>query len=75
MLQDKIHQVINDIHNINKGAKVRSRKATLHMYKDNPNTSHNSGPGGVLLSGENHHPELDSLTFGEDLEEPSLSGL
>ena len=50
-------------------AKTKSRKTTLHMYKDIPNTSHSSGPGSVHLSGENHHPELDSLMFGEDPEE------
>ena len=48
------------------------KKTRLHKYKDIPNTYHNSGPGRVLLSGENHHPELDSLTSGEDPEEPSL---
>ena len=70
ILQDKICQVINNIHDIN--TRTKSRKAKLHMSKDNPNTSHNSGSGSVLLSGENHHPELDSLTFGEDPEEPPL---
>ena len=51
---------------------AKVKKTRLHKYKDIPNTSHNSGPGSVLLSGENHHPELDSVTSGEDLEEPSL---
>ena len=67
ILQDKIHQVIKDICDINKKAKLR--KTTLHNYKVNPNTSHNSGR--TLLSGENHHPELDSLMSGEGPEEPS----
>ena len=70
ILQDKIHQVINDIRDINTGAK--SIKAKLHMYKDIPNTSHNPGSGSVRLSGKNHHPELDLLMFGEDPEEPPL---
>ena len=39
------------------------------MYKTNPNIYHNSGRN--LLSGENHHPELDSLMSGEGPEEPS----
>ena len=42
------------------------------MYKDTPNISHNPDPESVLLSGENHHPELDSLTFGEDPKELPL---
>ena len=67
ILQDKIHKIIKDIRNINKGA--RGRKAKTNNYKENPNTSHNSGR--TLLSGENHHPELDSLTLGEGPEEPS----
>ena len=66
-LQDKIHQVINDIHDINK--KAKSNKTRLCNCKANPNISHNSGR--TLLVGENHHPELDSLTFGEGPEEPS----
>ena len=70
ILQDKIHQVINDIHNINKGAKLKSIKRTkLHNYKATPNTSHNSGS--TLLSGENHHPELDELMSGEAPEDSS----
>ena len=67
ILQDKIHKVIKDIRDINKEAK--SRKTKLHNYKANPNTSHNSGR--TLLSGENHHPEVDLLTSGEGPEEPS----
>ena len=67
ILQDKIHQVIKDIRDINKGNK--SRRTKIRNYKANPNTSHNSGR--TLLVGENHHPELDSLTFGEGPEDPS----
>ena len=39
------------------------------MNKEDLNISHNSGR--TLLSGENHYPELDLLTFGEGPEEPS----
>ena len=67
ILQDKIHKVIKDIRDINKEAKLRKTK--LHNYKANPNNPHNSGR--TLLSGENHHPELDSLTSGEGPEELS----
>ena len=67
ILQDKIHQVLNDIHDINKEAKIKKTKS--HNYKACPNTSHNLGR--TLRSGENHHPELDSLMSGEAPEEPS----
>ena len=67
ILQDKIHKVINDIRDINN--KSRLRRTNTHKYMANPNIYHNSGR--TLLSGENHHPELDSLTFGEDLEDSS----
>ena len=67
ILQDKIHKVINDICDINK--RPRSNKTKIHSYKANPNISHNSGR--TLLVGENHHPELDSLTFGEGPKDPS----
>ena len=66
-MQDKIHKVIKDIRDINKQAKLR--KAKTHNYRGDPSTSHNSRS--CLLSGENHHPELDSLTFGKGPEEPS----
>ena len=69
ILQDKIHQIIKDICDINKEAKIETRKTILHKYKEDPSTSHNSGR--TLLSGENHHPELDLLMFGEGPEEPS----
>ena len=39
------------------------------MNKANPSIYHNSGRN--LLSGENHHPVLDSLVFGEVLEDSS----
>ena len=46
------------------------------MYKANPSIYHSSGRN--LLSGENHHPDPDSLTIEEDSEElppaPSTSG-
>ena len=48
------------------------KKTRLHKYKCTPSTSHNSGPGSVLLSDKNHHPELDLLTSGEDPGGPSL---
>ena len=66
-LQDKIHKVISDIRDINNKAKIRKTKT--HKYMANPNTFHNSGR--TLHSGKNHHPELDSLTSGEDSKEPS----
>ena len=66
-MRDKIHKVIKDIRDINN--KTKLRKTKTHMYMVNPNTYHNSGRN--LLSGENHHPALDSLTFGEDPEDPS----
>ena len=66
-MQDKIHNVIRDICDINKKAKLKKTK--LHNYKVNPNNPHNSER--ILLSGENHHPELDSLMTEEDLGEPS----
>ena len=69
ILQDKIHQVIKDIRDINKEANSKAKKTKLQNYKEDPNISHNSGR--TLLSGENHHPELDSLTSGEGPEEPS----
>ena len=66
-MQDKIHKVIDDIRDINNKAKLR--KTNTHMYMANPNIYHNSGRN--LLSGENHHPELDSLTFEEGPEDSS----
>ena len=67
ILQDKIQRVIKDICDINREAKLKKTK--LHNYKANPNNPHNSGS--LHLSGENHHPELDLLMFGEGPEEPS----
>ena len=67
ILQDKIHKVIKDIRNINKQDRIRKTKN--QNYKANPNTSHNSERN--RLSGENHHPELDSLSFGEGPEDSS----
>ena len=67
IFQNKIHKVIKDICDINKEANLRKTKP--HKYKANPNNPHNSGS--LLLSGENHHPELDLLTSGEGPEEPS----
>ena len=67
ILRDKIHKIIYDICNINNKAKLR--KTSIRMNKANPNIYHNSGR--TLLSGENHHPELDSLTFGEGPEDSS----
>ena len=66
-MQDKIHKVINDIRDIND--KARLRKTNICMNKVNPSTYHNSGRN--LLPGENHHPVLDSLMFGEDPEDSS----
>ena len=48
---------------------AKSNKTKSHNYKKNPNTCHNSGR--TLLVGENHHPELDLLTFGEGPEDSS----
>ena len=67
ILQDKIHKVIKDIRDIKKDVQVKKTK--LHNYRANPNNPHNSGS--TLLSGENHHPELVSLTSGEAPKEPS----
>ena len=67
ILQDKIHKVINDIRNINNKAKLR--KTNTRKYMANPNIYHNSGRN--HLSGENHHPEPDSLGTEEDLEDSS----
>ena len=69
ILQDKIHKVINDIRDINN--KVKIRKTKTHMYKANPNTYYNSGRN--LLSGENHHPRLDSLPLEEVPGDSSLA--
>ena len=67
ILQDKIHNVIKDIRDINNKAKLR--KTNIHKYKASPNIYHNSGR--TLLSGENHHPRLDSLAPEEDPGDPS----
>ena len=73
ILQDKIHKVINDIHDINN--KVKKGKTNTRKYTANPNIYHNSGR--TLLSGENHHPKLDSLAFeevpGDSSPVPSIS--
>ena len=61
ILQDKIHKVISDIHDINNKAKLTKTKT--HKYMANPNTYHNSGR--TLRSGENHHPKLDWLDSEE----------
>ena len=55
ILQAKIHKVINDICNINKGA--RTRQTNIHKYKSYPSSAHNSLPPDeerICLSGENH---------------------
>ena len=74
ILQDKIHKVISDIHDINN--KTKLRKTKTHKYMANPNTYHNSGRN--RLSRENHHPEPDSLKTEEDpvdsSPDPSTSG-
>ena len=62
ILHDKIQKVISDIRDINNKAKLRETKT--HKYMASPNTYHNSGR--TLLSGENHHPRLDSLVSEED---------
>ena len=67
ILQDKIHKVINDIRDINN--KTKLRKTKTHMYMANPNIYHNSRRN--LCSGENHHPEPDSLGTEEGLEDSS----
>ena len=66
-MQDKIHKVINDICDINK--KATSNKTRACNYKAHPNISYNFGR--TLRVGENHHPELDLLTFGEGPEDSS----
>ena len=67
ILQDKIQKVISDIRDINN--KTKLRKTKTHKYMANPNTYYNSGRN--LLSGENHHPEPDSLGTEEALEDSS----
>ena len=67
-MQDKIHKVINDIHNINNKTKLRKTKTQKNMA--NPNIYYNSGRN--LLSGLNHHPDPDPLTTEEDPEDSSL---
>ena len=67
ILQDKIHQVINNICDINKRATLDKTK--LHKYKASSNIFHNSRR--TCLVGENHQPELDLLTFGEGPEDSS----
>ena len=67
ILQDKIYKVISDIRDINNKAKLKQTK--ICTCKANPNIYYNSGR--TLLSGENCHPELDSLMFGEDPEDSS----
>ena len=68
ILQDKIHQTIKDICNIN-NKKAKQKQTNIHKYKANPNNHYNSERN--LLSGENHHPELPSLTLGEGPDDPS----
>ena len=67
ILQDKIHQVISDIRDIN--SKTKLNKTKTRNYRANPNTYHNSGR--TLRSGENHHPRLDWLDSEEAPGEPS----
>ena len=66
-MQDKIQRVISDIRDIN--SKTKLKKTKTHKYMANPNNYYNSGR--TLLSGENHHPRLDSLVPEEDLGDSS----
>ena len=59
ILQDKIHQVINSIHDINK--RQTNKLFKTHRNKGNPNTSHTLDPSNEreCLLGLNH-PDPDS---------------
>ena len=70
ILQDKIHQVINSICDINK--RQDNKLFKTHKNKDNPNTSHtpDSLNERVHLSGENH-PDPDSPELKGDPPPPA----